>query len=179
MKAINAPGDPASPVNTPGLKKLYHENEVARALFDHFASRTNDSRATKLDRAVAVLAARDVRASVADVREVFRQLEQLGCGRYVIGRRGHPSRFIWTAGLVSVGQVASGEDVEIEEVRTPGDLEDGATAETLDHVFQLRPSLTVSFSLPANLTPTEAARLGDFIRTLPFEPGNQPSGQLA
>lgn len=165
-------------VNTAALRELYRKSDVGKELFDHFASRTNDSRETKLDRARAVLVARGARASIADLREFFRQLEHLGCGRYVIGRRGHPSRFIWTAGLVSVGQVASGKGVDVEEVRSPSELEEGPSRDTLDHIFQLRPSMTVALSLPANLTATEAARLADFIRTLPFEPVSQSAGPL-
>jgi hypothetical protein len=37
------------------------------------------------------------------------------------------------------------------------------------HTFQLRSNLTVSFRLPSDLRPTEAGRLADFIRTLPFD----------
>ena len=172
MTNIYTTNNETNGVNTAGLSELYRESDVAQKLLDHFASRTNDSRVTKLDRAKAVLDARDVRASVAEVRAVFRQLEKLGCGKYVIGRRGHPSRFIWTSGLVSVGQVASGRGIDVEKVRLSSDVEDGSSADTLEHVFQLRPTVTVRLSLPANLTATEATRLADFIRTLPFEPGS-------
>jgi hypothetical protein len=155
-----------------GLKALYRENRVAQQMLDHFASRRNDSTATKLDRALTLLAGRGIVASRAQVREVFRELEKLGCGKYVMGRRGWPSRFEWSVGLVSVGQAASGEEVEIEEVtpQAAAEADDDAAGEALEHVFQLRPALPVTLTLPADLTPTEASRLSDFIRTLPFHP---------
>ena len=39
----------------------------------------------------------------------FKQLEALEAGQFVTGRRGWPSRFVWSVGMVSVGKTAAGE----------------------------------------------------------------------
>jgi len=136
-------------------------------LLDHFATRKYDSTFTKLDRAVQIVTDLGTPASQADLREVFKELGNAGYGQYVMGRRGHPSRFEWTASLRSVGMAASGDEVEIREVE-PEAARDEAPPDTLEHTFRLRPTFPVTLTLPADLSATEAARLADFIRTLPF-----------
>jgi hypothetical protein len=37
-----------------------------------------------------------------------------------------------------------------------------------EHCFWLRPDLRIFLDLPGNLTPTEAGRIADFVRTLPY-----------
>jgi hypothetical protein len=149
------------------LRNLYTSNPVARVLLDHFASRKYDSTFTKLDRAVQIVTDLGTPASQADLREVFKDLGKASYGEYVPGRRGHPSRFVWSASLRSVGMAASGDEVEIQEVEPEGPS-DEPPPEMLEHTFRLRPMFPVTLSLPPDLTTTEAARLADFIRTLPF-----------
>jgi hypothetical protein len=159
-------------VDVLGLKNLYRENAVAQALLDWFAERRNDSSRTNVDRVLAVLSHAGIPASRAAVTEIFRELERLGCGEYFIGRRGWRSRFEWKVSLVSVGQVAAGEAVPIEEVAPDpvADAEEEAASEMLQHTFALRLGLHITFGLPGDLTTTEATRLADFIKTLPFQP---------
>ena len=47
------------------------------------------------------------------------ELKVAGCGEFIVGRRGSPSRFEWFYSRISLGQVAAGKAEEIEEVRDP------------------------------------------------------------
>lgn len=81
--------------------------------------------------------------------------------------------------MVAVGRYAAGMSTDIHRGLPNGDEDaqtemgaDGrspASSHEFTHGFQLRPDLLVSFRLPADLTTPEAARLADFIKTLPFD----------
>lgn len=150
------------------LQKLYSENGQARAVLDHFASRERNWSSTPVSRIQTNVQAAGVPISRGDVIEVFKALENAGCGKFKIGRKGWESRFEWTAQMVSVGQAAAGEPVKVEEVtREESEGEEGEVS--LRHTFRLRSDLPVSFDLPSDLTTAEADRLSQFIRSLPFD----------
>jgi hypothetical protein len=151
------------------LQRLYRENRAARAILDHFASRERNWSVTTVDRLLANVTNEGPQISRGDVIDVLKKLEEARCGEFRVGRRGWSSRFVWSVGMVAVGQSAAGEPVEIELV-APEDQGEEAELQLLGHKFQLRPDLAVSIDLPRNLTATEASRLADFIRTLPFVP---------
>jgi hypothetical protein len=155
------------PVDLVRLTTLYKDNAVARAVLDEFAERTNDSSVTKLDRAIQIAEKRGIAASRADMTGVFRELEAAGCGQYLVGRRGHPSRFSWSVSLVSAGQAAAGENVRVEHVE-PAEEVDEEGPSMLDHTFKLRPALAITVSLPGDLSVNESERLATFIKSLPF-----------
>ena len=150
------------------LRTLYSANPAARAILDHFASRERNWQTTTVDRIQNNVTAAGGDVSRGDVINFFKELEECRCGIFKTGRKGWPSRFEWTAQMVSVGQAAAGETEQVEEVRQE-DIE-SEDSETLRHVFFLRPDMPVTFELPRNLSPIEASRLADFIKTLPFEP---------
>lgn len=156
-----------SPVNKQidALRKLYKSNAAARKLLDYCAGRERNARVSSVDRTATVTG-----LSRAEVIEVFRDFEGLELGRFIVGRRGQPSRFEWQVAMVSVGQSATGEATEIEsdDIDDVGDDPDEASSEGIKHTFRLRPDFPVEVELPANLTSTEASRLADFIKTLPF-----------
>jgi hypothetical protein len=156
-----------SPANkqVDGLKKLYRSSASARKLLDYCAGRERNARMSPVDRVCTVTG-----LSRAEVIDVFREFEGLSLGRFVVGRRGQPSRFEWQVAMVSAGQAATGEAAEIEsdDIEDVGDEPDEASSEGLKHTFRLRPDFPVEFELPANLTPAEAGRLADFVKTLPF-----------
>jgi len=106
--------------------------------------------------------------SRGQVIDAFRRLEDLAAGQFVAGRRGWPSRFVWSVGMVSVGKTAAGEAEEIEQLPEE-QVEEETGRELLAHTFHLRTDLQVTFELPPDLTPNEADRLASFIKTLPIE----------
>jgi hypothetical protein len=98
---------------------------------------------------------------------MFRRLGELGYGRFVEGRHGHPSRFLWSSSSIDIGKVASGEKIPITPV-SDQEEDDSNEDELISHPFNLRPSLVVTVALPADLTEKEAERLSGFIRSLPL-----------
>jgi hypothetical protein len=156
----------ADKVNRKELQAFYNSNGEAKAMLDHFASRERNRNEMTIDSLRHNLKADGISVSRGAAIRVFRRLEELGCGRFVAGRRGHESRFKWDVGLVAVGQAAAGEAVPIEA--TPTNAPDEPADDLLEHRFHLRKDLDVPVRLPADLTATEAARLAAFIQTLPF-----------
>jgi hypothetical protein len=154
-------------VDLKALRALYQGDKIARAFLDYAARRQRNAVETPVDRVRMNLRHEGCSASRKDTIDLFRKLVDLGCGEFVVGRRGKESRLQWSVGLVSVGRAASGESEEIEGI-TEDDSNDDQTIDTLSHRFHLRPDMTADFDLPADLTESEANRLADYIRTLPF-----------
>lgn len=98
------------------LQLLYRESEVARAFFDHAASRERDQSETKVDRILVRLRADGRTFPRRDIIALFRKLEESGCGQFIEGRHGWPSRFVWSTGWTSVGRVAAGESRSIAQI---------------------------------------------------------------
>ena len=157
--------------DTAALRKLYTASNAAKAAFDHFAQRQNNSVRTTVDRLLVALRqdAHDVARS--DIVDLFKGLESARCGSFVIGRKGHPSRFEWAVSLVDAGRSASGEAVRVEAISEKDKAEtaeEEASASMLEHRYRLRPDVELKLELPANLSAAEAARIAEFVRTLPF-----------
>lgn len=169
-------------VDKEGLQSLYQKDRAAKAVFDHLASRERNWSETTVDRLAHNVWNAGSDASRAEIIAVLRKLEATGCGTFIVGRGGYPSRFQWHVGMVEVGRYAAGQPAVIEEVdpEAPTDEQEEESLTStqngrrepaireITHAFQLRPDLLVSFKLPADLTTTEAARLADFLKTLPF-----------
>ena len=96
------------------IRKLYRSEAAARALFDWTAQRERDATATSIDRLSNRLG-----ISRGEAVALARALEQAGCGQFVVGRRGQPSRFEWAFSCISLGQAAAGEDVKLEAAEDP------------------------------------------------------------
>jgi hypothetical protein len=159
------------------LQSFYNGDVQAKALFDHFASRERNRKSTTVDRLISKLAEEGGEMARGDVIRVLQRLEELGCGRFVAGRKGHPSRFEWAVGLVDVGRVAAGEPVVQIEAAPANEVEEPSD-DLLEHNFRLRRDMSVPLRLPADLTSAEASRLAAFIQTLPFD-GERRDGFLS
>jgi len=154
-------------VDVKELQKLYKDSPQARAVLDHFASRERNWTTTTVGRIQWNVGTAGTAVSRGDVIDVFKALEDAGCGKFKVGRKGWESRFEWTAQMVSVGQAASGEPVKVEEV-TKEEMGGEEAEIALRHSYRLRPDISVTLELPRNLTTVEAERLAQFIRSLPF-----------
>lgn len=151
------------------LREFYNENEHAKLILDDFAARTNNQRVTKVEQILSRLKLSDLPRWA--VVKVFRELGEFGFGRFVEGRHGHPSRFIWSSSSVDVGRAAAGTaGIEIAPIPAEDDEEEdeGEEVPLVSHPFNLRPNLTVTIALPGDLTEKEAERLAGFLRTLPL-----------
>jgi hypothetical protein len=96
---------------TNDIRTLYDEDEGAKAFFDWAGARTNDAAETSVERISQV-----IELSYAEARELAKNLCELGCGEFVIGRKGWKSRIRWDVSLRSLGKAAGGENIEIEKV---------------------------------------------------------------
>jgi hypothetical protein len=145
------------------LQELYNDSEAAKAVLNDFAQRLRKQSITKLDQLLN-------RVAVArpEAIRVFRSLENIGCGEFIEGRKGHPSRFSWTDDLTAVGRAARGEvpsvaPLEEEEEDQP----ENKSIFEREHPLELRDNYIARVRVPADLTEREAERLATFIRSLP------------
>jgi hypothetical protein len=145
------------------LRALYNENDHAKVILDDFAGRTNRQSTTGVEQIMSRL--RGAELPKWAVLKLFRGLGDLGYGRFVVGRRGGESRFVWTANPIEVGKAAQGEDLAITSLP---ELEPSPEIEMITHQFKLRPEMTVTVQLPGDLTEKEAERFSQFLRSLPF-----------
>jgi hypothetical protein len=154
---------------TEPLRQLASSDQCARAFFELAARRERNQTITNVDRALTNLENAGHEFSRQQLLSVFKALNDLGCGEFKVGRRGWPSRFEWSTGIISVGRAAIGEQETVEQIEVTAD--DGLDTETdwLTHTFHLRPSVEVELELPMDLSPNEARRLTQFIDSLPFE----------
>jgi hypothetical protein len=155
------------------LKRLYGDSVAATAILNDFASRTYNSTSTKVERLETRLRRAGHELARRDVVAVLKQLADAGCGSFITGRRGQSSRLEWSVQMISVAKAAKGEGAAVErldpaEPNAPEE-DDDVPAGLVKHPYRLRQDLTLSLELPANLTAKEALRLGEFIKTLPFD----------
>lgn len=146
------------------LRELYNENEAAKAILNDFAERLRKQSITKLDQLL-----NRVPVARSDAIKVFRSLQSIGCGEFIEGRKGHPSRFSWTDDLTAVGRAARGEVPSVapleEEEEDSGS--DKKSVFEREHPLELRDNYIARVRVPADLTEREAERLATFIRSLP------------
>lgn len=158
----------ADGVNIDGLRDLYRSSREARVFLDHAAQRERDRAEMTVESAQAILRTMGLEVSRGEIIDLYQRFEALRCGKFIIGRRGKPSRFAWSVSIVSVGRAAVGETGDVAEIPETPAASDVAV-EMLPHVFYLRSTLPVSIELPSDLTEREAERLANFIRALPME----------
>ena len=161
------------------IKNLYSENSVPRAAFDYFATRKRNRSETTVNQLLADLVARGHQVSYIEVRDFLRELARLNCGVYIIGRKRHPSRLQWRVGRVNLGQAAAGQPSQVEQLTgeeaagANDEVEEGPSSvlhpDDLKVTYPLRRERQIELILPKDITPTEAQRLSDFIKTLQFE----------
>ncbi|MGA3213932.1 MAG: hypothetical protein ABSD20_21700, partial [Terriglobales bacterium] len=78
-----------------GLSAAYNEDPVVRLILDHFASRQRNQNITEVEALLDALARAGTPSEKPALIHAFRRLDALGVGRFLAGRRGHPTRFEW------------------------------------------------------------------------------------
>lgn len=147
------------------LRDLYSSSVSSKAMLDDFASRTNNQRITKVDQILNRLRSANVQRW--EVIALFRKLEGLDHGKFIEGRKGHPSRFVWSSSPIDVGKAAQGDETPINPVSPEAEADgDNSFAETREYLFPLRSGTDASLTVPADLTQREADRLGAFLKSL-------------
>jgi hypothetical protein len=163
-------------VNQSELRAFYNSDALAKVILSHFARFENNMSTTTVDALLSRLSTEPIPISRAEVIKFFQRLEELGCGKFISGRKGHRSRFTWAVRLTDVARAAAAAGQSVNIAAAPpadpaAELEEVEEAEQnnlLEHRFHLRKDLDVHFDLPGDLTAAEATRLSAFIQTLPF-----------
>jgi len=145
------------------LRKLYTSNRGVRLLCDHMASRKKNQAETK----VRVITSQ-LDLSREEVVEAFKELESVEVGRYLRGYQPRSeARFAWGAvPSRDIVAAARGERAVVDE--RDDDAQEDDIRDMVEHVFQLRLDLSVTFELPTDLTSSEASRLSRFVSALSF-----------
>lgn len=158
---------------------------IAQAVLKHFSELSESEISIDVDSLLTYVPNLDnVRQRVI---QFLKQLEEENWGRFTAGRRGHKSRFEAPRGLRILGDLLDPKTLSEPETksraeqpkptsvgaanagarREPAGNEQGGIR-TLTHQFMLRPDYPLAITLPVDLTGAEAARLSDFIKSLPF-----------
>lgn len=171
----------AEATNVRALVRLAKKDPAIHSLFAHIAEQSEAPKESEVDETASALG-----LGRAQVVQIFRQLDQLKLGRFVVGRRGGVSRFQWWVDPIDVRANTLGARPVLSPIEWPesddgdgADEEEGSAEETpetqvnaenvLNHSYKLRADFTIKLILPASLSKNEAERLAAFIRTLPFE----------
>ena len=154
---------------TVAIRNMATTNDAAKRLFKSFSGRQKDARETNVERA-AWLATTDYQTMLA----IFKELDGIGAGAFVVGRHGYSSRMVWKFSIRSIGEIGLGESSLPEDVAADAvaeDLPENSDDDLPNHTghdYQLRPSTKIRLNLPTDLTEKEADRLASYIKTLPF-----------
>ena len=169
------------------LRRLYSTDAVARALLEYGTKQNGVNRGATvtIDTLLHVLAVEEkTLVRRRRLTSVLRVLANAGWGNLVIGRGGHPTRFVWPTALVSFrGDVTpspkpANPDVQATSPFRPATTTDPALRPAQDngsglgmcsHTFRLREKLFISLTLPGDLLVREADRLARFIQALPLK----------
>jgi hypothetical protein len=109
-----------------------------------------------------------LRLKLPDAKALFKGIDHLGLGKFIVGRRTHSSRLQWQYTLQSIAAVAMREADVFEPVgRNPLPSRD-AGSQLIEYVFQLRRDLKIKLSLPADFSQQDIVRLTSFLQTLPL-----------
>ncbi len=149
--------------------KIAYQNNVVQAICDHMAGRANNQNETSLHRITYYLEQNGQYFNRSDIIAAFRSLEDAECGKYVEGRHGWKSRFVWSVKSKLVSGAAQGTQTKAALIADDDSHEGVVQDEMIEHTYVLRPDLTISIELPADLSRNEANRLSQFIDSLSFE----------
>jgi hypothetical protein len=116
--------------------------------------------------------------------ELLKKLQRAKLGHYVVGRRGHDTRFVWhydpkrlLEGVRERNNQQLGGSLQIKD-ENKFDLKESisnmttalpqSSRNTVMHKFMLRPDYEVALQLPADLAMKEVDRISAWLRTVPF-----------
>lgn len=91
------------------------------------------------------------------VIDLFKEFERQKLGSFRNGRRGQPTRMVWTK---KPKELAPAFGSASSPVTTP---------RIIEHEIPLRSGVFVKLSIPADLTTAEAVRLCEFVKLIPIQ----------
>jgi hypothetical protein len=94
-------------IDLAGLRAAYDEDPSVRIIIDHFAARQYNQNITELDTLRNKLEHTGTPVEKATLVRALRRLDALGVGRFLLGRRGQPTRFEWHEKSLTVRSLAT------------------------------------------------------------------------
>lgn len=164
-------------MNLESLKQLTKHNRNANRLFEWLVDHESAVKVLSVSKAEAVL---DI--DYYELVSVFKELETIGAGNFIVGRKGHDSRFIWkydTQGLgkinhkYSIGSLAfnpaflSPVPSNAIEVLAPSKKKKDQENE-ITHTFNLRQDFAVEINLPINFDYDDCQRMKAWLDLLVY-----------
>lgn len=150
------------------LKRAYAENNVVKEICDVLSKRERNQTETKLHVMSRHLDNRGNDFKKSEIIDAFRILELAKCGKYIEGRHGHQSRFAWDIDTLDLAKITNVKEESLSN-QAASDLLAFVDDNFIEHQFVLRPDLTISIDLPADLTRQESIRLSKFVESLSFD----------
>jgi hypothetical protein len=183
------------------LRAFYSSHPVARPVLEYFSTCRTSEFVITVDDLLTNFQKKRYLIPRQDIVNIFKGLEEIGCGEFKNGRRTQKSRFLSIISLDTIGKAVVGDKTEDDKVdnisqrseehqqqpelstKNDEDTEEDESVEVipllainqeglgnlLPHSFRLRPHLLLSLNLPRDLTVSEAERLSNFSKTLPFD----------
>jgi hypothetical protein len=160
-------------VNPEHLAGLAQRNAAANAFLGLVADQPRMRREASVD-AIVERTSLDRR----DVVRALRELESHKAGRLIVGRRKQKTRFVWSDRFdvlatvkkaLLLASIATPPAGTMEADDAPAVAPQTGSVPMIRHRYVLRQSFEVELNLPADLSPREAERLSDFLKTLPFD----------
>ena len=139
-------------MNTNGVHSLIKSEPLAAALFESLSGRRRRRTSSTVQALLLGLSKLGVKATPQALRQLLIRLELLGCGHYLVGRRGYQSRFVWATNVVDVVAQASAVDMTVQVMHPH-------RYETLDRGAKF------DFVLPVKVSKVKADAIAEFIAT--------------
>lgn len=152
------------------LREAYNSDANVTSICDEMASRERNQSETKLSRILARLTNNGSSVRKHEAIAAFRKLEECGCGQYIVGRHGWPSRFVWSVSSLSACQAARGMGDSVDPLpETDDEIETEIELDAITHYLRLRDDFEIELQLPDDLTQREADRICSFVNALPID----------
>jgi hypothetical protein len=155
---------PKTPDQIAELREAYEKGWAPTVRFIRWAREVE----VTLDETPTATLSEALRLKPAEAKELFEGIELLGLGKFIVGRRGSPSRLQWQYTLPSIAAVAMGEADAFNPVSRSSLPRRDQANELIEYVFQLRRDLRIKFSLPPDFSQQDIVRLTAFLQTLPL-----------
>ena len=148
------------------LIDIYNNIAKASSLFDYLTYASNHYKVNSVQHLV-----NETDAEYYTIVEILKLLDNLGVGKFIVGRKGKDSRIEWSYHPKSLGEAANKKRSTLLGVPKGIDEYDGGgeDKEISAHSFFLRPNYKLELTLPTNFDRADLKRLEKWLDTIPFD----------
>lgn len=102
----------------PTIQQIAQSSPVAKEVFKVLEKRQRFRKRSDISRIYREIKSTHMSTDPKEVLNVFKELQSLGVGSIVIGRKNNPNRFIWKYNLKEVAKAAKNKDVSLNNLDT-------------------------------------------------------------